>query len=216
MKRFENNPNAAICVRIVLGRWDRPRARLACRAMRDEVLRELSGLDEPASRIHRSAFGKPYLDGLSGLNWSASSCEHAIGIATCTEGAVGLDLESLRTELVDDRLVRCCLTTEELERWKDPIGLDPTLFLELWVRKEAALKCLGVGLHGAPNRTSVGGPGEDWARGACEDMGVFHVRSILGLTGICAGIASDRSRPVSVSVRWADYPQTITGLACAR
>jgi len=216
MKRFEGSPDAEIRVCVVLGDWDRRRAREACGALRDEILRAHGGPDHPASEIRRTDLGKPYLPDLPQLDWSASSCEGAIGIATCIGGRVGLDLESPRTELVDDRLVRACFSAEEYELWRDLIRQDPSGFFEIWVRKEAALKCLGVGLHGEPRRTSVGRTGEGWVRGACGDAGVFHVRSLEGLTNMSAAVASDRPRPISLRVRLAEEPRAITGPASAR
>lgn len=186
-----------ILVRIRVGQWDGMRGRELCRVLRDEVLREVSGLDDLEPLLRRTAFGKPYLEGLTGLHWSSSSCERAVGVAVSTDGPVGFDLESVREGLVDDHLLRACLTGSEYERWKGACGADPALFFKLWTRKEASLKCLGCGLHGSPGRTDVGEPSTGWFEG-CAAEGVFRVRSIEFEPGVVGAIASDMPRPVRV------------------
>lgn len=204
-----------ILARIIIGRWERMRAREVCRVLRDEVLREVCGLDDLAPLLRRTALGKPYLEGLRGLHWSSSSCERAVGVAVSTDGPVGFDLESRHEGLIDDHLLRACLTGSEFERWNGACRADPDLFFRLWTRKEAALKCLGCGLHGSPGRTDVGEPSTGWFEG-CASEGVFHVRSIECEPGVAGAIASDEPRSVRVEMRRAgdEWPVNLSG--CAR
>ena len=204
-----------ILVRIRVGQWDGMRGRELCRVLRDEVLREVSGLDDLEPLLRRTAFGKPYLEGLTGLHWSSSSCERAVGVAVSTDGPVGFDLESVREGLVDDHLLRACLTGSEYEHWKGACGADPALFFRLWTRKEAALKCLGCGLHGSPSRTDVGEPSTAWFEGCATD-GAYHVRSIECGAGVAGAIASDRPRLVRVEVYRESDDRRVSASECAR
>ncbi len=143
--------NSPITVHLRTGKWDRIGARAACRAMRDEVLRKLTGIDDPSRSIERSRFGKPFLPGVPDLNWSATSCAGFTAIAVCHGASVGLDAECVRPDLVDKTLIERCLAPEESD-FAEVIAFDPDRFFDVWVRKEAALKQLGYGLHLEPHR----------------------------------------------------------------
>lgn len=137
------------------GDWDLNEARRISRRMQAELVSPCS-----PPRILRTALGKPYAEGNHGPRWSCSATTGASGIAWSTGQQTGLDLEHDTGEMPTDTLLRYALTSSERIQW----SLRPTsgLFIEIWARKEAALKCIGTGLHFPPNRLEVGMPAERW------------------------------------------------------
>ncbi len=93
-------------------------------------------------------YGKPHLKGNPALQFSLTHCGPLAGIAMSTHGAVGLDCE--RLTLVDDMTSFCrriCSSTEwEIIRSLKGENLIKALF-QIWTRKEAILKAIGVGLY---------------------------------------------------------------------
>jgi len=95
-----------------------------------------------------SEHGKPYLEGNSGFQFNLTHCEALAGIAISTSGAVGLDCERLVS--MDDMAAFCkriCSSKElEIIHGLENEHLVKVLF-QIWTRKEAILKAIGLGLH---------------------------------------------------------------------
>lgn len=111
----------------------------------DELVRlclaryEIAGLGD--ARIERSEAGKPYLAGDLGVHFSVS---HSAGLWACLTAGVecGLDIQAV-TERDTDALAGRFFTDDEKEYVrKNGAGG----FFDIWVRKEAAAKCLGMPL----------------------------------------------------------------------
>jgi hypothetical protein len=94
--------------------------------------------------------------GASALRSSRSACVGLGAVALATHAPVGVDVEALQgAPQPDDALRRLALHEGEE-------ACDATAFMELWVRKEAALKAFGVGLALPPRQLEVGPAQADW------------------------------------------------------
>ncbi len=89
--------------------------------------------------FERGPFGKPYVKG-GGLWFSLSHTKGAVCAAFSAQGEVGADIEP-RTRRIGEGLYARVLS--ESERAQVRTAED---FLRVWVRKEAFLKRLGVGI----------------------------------------------------------------------
>ena len=78
-----------------------------------------------------------------GLTFNISHCKNAIGCVVSDVGDVGIDVEC--TGRYTDQLSAYCMSDEENGQIKAAEAPD-ALFTELWVRKEALLKCTGEGI----------------------------------------------------------------------
>ena len=107
--------------------------------------RLLSALLHFDADVEHDALGAPYLPTHPDLHISISHCRTAVAVAASGDRPVGIDVESRRR--IDDGLMRRVCTPDELEAIHR--SDDPTMvFLQLWTRKEAVLKCRGTGIRG--------------------------------------------------------------------
>ena len=119
----------------------------AGRLLLERLYRQAVGTELP--RIQLSSRGKPYFEESPWFFSISHTSRHAFCVLS--HAPVGIDAEEL------DRPVRLSLA----ERILSPAELprfsqadDPhRAFLALWVLKEAAAKCSGLGLTGFPNKT---------------------------------------------------------------
>ncbi|MGW3350169.1 4'-phosphopantetheinyl transferase family protein [Nonomuraea rubra] len=103
--------------------------------------------------------GKPELKGDGAhLHVSISHSGDRVVVALTEEGPLGVDVEAVPAEPVDD-LARCALTAwEQAQLDALPRHERYEAFVRLWVRKEAALKATGHGLRISPTEVEVSGP----------------------------------------------------------
>jgi 4'-phosphopantetheinyl transferase len=128
--------------------------------------------------IETSAEGKPSLVGADDFSFNLSHSETWLVVAVGDGAPVGVDCEAVRPfpELMD--VARMTLSKPELDLLSSANG-DSTvgLFHDLWTRKEALVKAIGVGVSfplselnvppraGAPvSRVDVPGHGQWWLR----------------------------------------------------
>ena len=112
---------------------------------RDAARRLLSQLLGFEAIVEHNEQGAPYLRDHPELHISLSHCRTAVAAAVSYEGPVGIDVES-RCRIGDSLAERVCSPEE---RQTIDRSADPTMaFLQLWTRKEAALKCRGTGIRG--------------------------------------------------------------------
>ncbi|MCH5208057.1 MAG: 4'-phosphopantetheinyl transferase superfamily protein [Oscillospiraceae bacterium] len=89
--------------------------------------------------FEKGSHGKPYLKN-SELFFSMSHTKGAIAAAFSEVGEIGVDVES-KARVINERMFERALSAEERENAKTSED-----FLDLWVRKEAFLKRLGIGI----------------------------------------------------------------------
>ena len=126
----------------------------------DALGRSLSSL-----RFHYNAHGKPTLEGTP-LAFSLSHSEGAALFALAWGRAVGVDIERVRLDIAAEALAERYLPAGESARLSAlPPESRADAFTQAWVRHEAYLKALGVGLAAAATPMTV----ENWG---CYDLEV--------------------------------------------
>lgn len=206
MNRAPAKPNL-IDIRLELGRWSRAEARSNSRRLRDRVLSDLAGEPFDESKVRRDARGRPTSPLLPEVCWSPSSCEGATGLAFAESCRVGFDLERIDPDVlhpiegrgpsasgrIDSGLLRLTLSDRELELWRR--RPEPELFFQIWTRKEAVLKCFGLGLHVDLRSVETGEPSTSWMRAKAAGLTCF-VRSIELDSRLAAAVACTECRDV--------------------
>jgi phosphopantetheinyl transferase len=112
-----------------------------------------AGLPPKETKIAVTAYGKPFFPARPELHFSLAHCGQ---YAACALGFVpcGVDIEAIAP--LEHRLGASSLHPQEkkfLARLSP--GERPKFFAQLWTRKEALLKLLGLGLGIDPRRLSV-------------------------------------------------------------
>jgi 4'-phosphopantetheinyl transferase len=127
--------------------WLRDRYTAAHCALR-LVLEHCFGIPASSQRFGSGAFGKPYLEGVPQAQFSLSYSEQLILIGAADSIPIGVDIERLRP--IEGAVDLACTfgTRSEqalLERC-DPGSAFDRMFLEIWTRKEACVKAIGLGI----------------------------------------------------------------------
>lgn len=166
-------------------RRDRDRF-VARRAFHRRVLGTRLGVEPAALELRVTPQGRPFLDAVWGIEFSTSHDDGLAVIAITTGPRVGVDVERVR--LLDDALdVAATHMTANEVAWLRSLPPDSRSkgFLELWTRKEAVVKGLGVGLSmpldamdcatvdatGMGHPTSV--PGASWSFQAIDGLAPY-------------------------------------------
>jgi 4'-phosphopantetheinyl transferase len=123
--------------------------------------------------------------GADALHVSRSATCGLAGVAVARGVSIGLDAERLRPDRVDDSMKDTALHPSERAR-----GCTTRDFYDLWVRKEAALKALGVGLAIAPGSFAINPASQDWLPFNPDGSCVVRVRSLWAPTGFRAAVAT--------------------------
>ena len=143
--RLERDPQlGAAGIRQEIVRSERERGQW----LRDRALRSvLSGQDRELT-FTVDARGRPRLDGAGKtapiIDFNVTRAEGAVGVAVVVNGQIGIDLER-RRPVAAGRLRRAFSAAE----WAaiDAAEDVDTELLQIWARKEALLKAIGIGLR---------------------------------------------------------------------
>lgn len=125
--------------------------------------------------------------GGTGTYVSRSATAGLAAAALCQRCRVGIDVERIRPELIDDDLLRLALHPAEQVGLRQ---LEAQDFYALWTRKEAVLKALGVGLALPPARFVATGAETGWSRCDVGSYGSAQVRAMQAPPGFCAAVAT--------------------------
>jgi 4'-phosphopantetheinyl transferase len=106
--------------------------------------------------VRVDSLGKPHLARRGrgvGIAFNMSHSGPIAVYAFAPAAAVGIDVQTVPARAIDEvAIARRALGTEESFRLA---GLEPAArghhFLQAWTRREAVLKCLGIGLGHSPN-----------------------------------------------------------------
>lgn len=131
--------------------------------------------------------------GSQGVHASRSATPGLGAVALWQGGPVGVDVERVRPEIIDDVLLALALHPSERA---SPDAREPDAFFARWVRKEALLKSLGTGLALPPAEVHAGSPGEDWELASAPDKGKAYLRNLSPAPGIACAVAAGRTVPV--------------------
>lgn len=133
---------------------------------RGALRRILSGITSLAPEtltFDYDAHGKPSLAArhtTSPVNFNVSHAGDLALIAVAAGRVIGVDVERLRPVDQMDDLVRQTFTMRERAAFVQmPLDRRRRAFFEVWTRKEAVLKALGVGLSREPSTIDVWGEG---------------------------------------------------------
>jgi 4'-phosphopantetheinyl transferase len=125
------------------------------------MLRAILGLhldrDPKSIALQVDRHGKPKLVEPEGkLFFNLSHSTETCVLAVCGSSEVGIDVEDTREVSDLNLLASSVLTPREREALEmAPLPSRDKLFLRCWTRKEALLKCAGIGLSVAPNLVDV-------------------------------------------------------------
>lgn len=127
------------------------------RGWRREVIAEWMACSPEEVPLAETRDGGPYIAGRDEVRLSASSAGDWM---VC---AVGQDIEGLGVDIAVreagmawmEGMESACTTREKAVLESCPASVRQGRFLELWVRKEAALKALGTGLRTDPQRVEA-------------------------------------------------------------
>ena len=186
--------------RLAASRLARPAdryARVQARAALRRILGGLLGCDAADVAIATTAHGKPVLASAvddASLSFSVSHSGDVVLIAIGAGPAVGVDVEEVQDAFAWEPVASLVLTLEE----RRAIELLPAVtrrsaFFGCWVRKEAYLKGLGLGLKRDPSGLSVpvgaaAGVVED-PLGADAGTPPWTVRPLHAANGFAAAVA---------------------------
>ena len=134
------------------------------RATLRTTLAEAAGCDPASLSFAAGPHGKPIETGAApGLAFNvAHSGDYAL-IAVARAQAIGVDVEAVREGLDVLALSERVFTSTERSRVeRAPAGERISVFFRQWVRKEAVLKGLGVGLVTDPRTVEAPPTGSDW------------------------------------------------------
>ncbi len=137
------------------------------------------------------AHGKP---AIAGVEFSIAHAADRVVVAMSTTAPVGIDVELVGTGDLAD-LAEHALSDDERRSWHAlRAGEQPNAFFQLWVRKEAVLKCTGDGLFEPMSDVSLAPPGDAEFWLSDLDLGA----------GYAAAVAVRTSAPPDLSVRHVD------------
>lgn len=118
------------------------REKVAAYELLVEMMREKGCLEQwPVFQYDEN--GKPHLSNYSGLHFNISHCKKAVAVAL-HDSEVGIDVECRRA--VSQALMERVCCEEELSLIRSSAYAELE-FIRLWTRKEALLKCTGVGIR---------------------------------------------------------------------
>ncbi|HXN46504.1 MAG TPA: 4'-phosphopantetheinyl transferase superfamily protein [Bryobacteraceae bacterium] len=114
---------------------------IAGRAVLRQLLERYTGIPAAEMCFARGEFGKPYLAG-SRVYFNMSDSRDVALYAVTLDAEIGVDVERIR-DIQGVTIARRFLPEAEAAAVDD----DPACFFRIWTRREAYLKCIGVGLR---------------------------------------------------------------------
>lgn len=145
--------------------------------------------------IVRTMEGKPVVEGAT-LEVNLAHSGSVALVAVARQG-VGVDVEQLRAEVASWSLPTHALSPAELARVE--AAPDPArAFLDLWTRKEALLKAIGLGLAVDPRAIELDVNGKIAALPSVMGPPVDWTLVALPLEGYVAAVAVRGERPVEI------------------
>lgn len=118
-----------------------------CYALHRLLLSAWSGGDAARLPVGRDADGRP-LSGQAGVSTSLSHTRDAFALVVASDAAVGIDVEPAESAATLEEIAGQVCHPQELQRLAHLAGTArQAQLLKAWVRKEAYLKAVGVGLE---------------------------------------------------------------------
>ena len=165
---------------------------LVRRAVLRSLIGELKDLDPATVQLVGGGGVRPSIRGLAGFEFNTSHSDSCFAVATSTECLPGIDVEIHRLLPDLDSLVDRICSPEERRELKAFGPVSATWFLQLWTRKEAVLKGLGLGLKLDPARVTIPiqeAPLEGWVDAMVDGSGILPGMQLVTPPGIPDEIA---------------------------
>jgi 4'-phosphopantetheinyl transferase len=116
------------------------------RGLRRVMLFACTGVTADSLFFSHDGEGKPRLQGLPGWDFNLSHAGDHVAVVV-GRGSVGLDIEQRREVRDMESIVDRYFHPEEQAAWHElPPARRPAAFFLLWSAREAAMKCVGLGL----------------------------------------------------------------------
>lgn len=132
---------------------------LVCRGALRCILSGLAVCSPSQLRFARTKLGKPFCIGPAAAQQFEFNVTHSEGlalIAIARSSALGIDVEYTRADIDMDSVSRACFTAHENQQLdKSSSDVRRGTFYQIWTRKEALLKLLGLGLSVDPQHFDV-------------------------------------------------------------
>ena len=126
---------------------------ILCRGMLRRVLADCLNTEPAELRFNRNAQGKPFLED-GKLDFNVSHSRDRLLIAVTAGRAVGVDIEFRRGGLNMKSIAKRWFAPEEQEFFQT-LEKPEEGFFEIWAKKEAYVKALGVGIYKDLNTFAV-------------------------------------------------------------
>jgi len=168
--------------------------RAAGRSALEHIVRRYA----PGARLVHLEGRRPRVVGAR-LCVSASRSEGLVVVAVASAPGIGIDLEAVRPAPPAAVVVQLLSESEARALGQQPTGCRDVAFTRAWVRKEAVLKAVGIGLAVDPRLVEVGLEPGPPRRVHVPGHGEATVAD-LDLDGVVAGLAVTGT--VAAQVRW--------------
>jgi len=123
------------------------------RGLLRRILADCLSTDPAGLRFNRNAQGKPFLEG-GELDFNVSHSRDRLLIAVTAGRAVGVDIEFRRGGLNMESIAKRWFAPEE-QAFFQTLEHPEDGFFEIWAKKEAYVKALGVGIYKDLNTFAV-------------------------------------------------------------
>lgn len=158
------------------------------RGLRRKMLSEAAGIDPCEVKFREDTDGKPRATNAGVWDFNVSHSGDLVAVAVA-RAAVGIDIEIIRPVREMESIVARYFHPDEAGAWRALApGLREEAFFVLWSAREAAMKCLGLGL--------------------AKGLSVTRVDPAM----LCASEASARVAEDEVSVRRIEVPRGYVGM----
>jgi 4'-phosphopantetheinyl transferase len=153
-------------------------------------------LDLPPAQIRfsKNAAGKPKIDPAGALTFNLSHSHQGAVVALASERRLGIDLEYRVRKISVNSMLRCFSADEREQLAKlDTVALQQAV-LTAWVRKEAYVKALGVGILAALEHFSVDIGSDDpvpLRQPLADDTIAWHQRPITVAADYVGALVAD-------------------------
>jgi 4'-phosphopantetheinyl transferase len=141
------------------------------RGLLRRILANCLSTDPAGLKLNRNAQGKPFLEG-GELEFNVSHSRDRLLIAVTAGRAVGVDIEFRRGGLNMESIARRWFTPEE-QAFFQTMENPEEGFFEIWAKKEAYVKALGMGIYKELNSFAVPLGGEPFFPTLGKDGGWF-------------------------------------------
>jgi 4'-phosphopantetheinyl transferase len=170
---------------------------IVCRGLLRRILADCLKSDPAELRFPRNAQGKPFLEG-GELEFNVSHSRERLLIAVTAGRAVGVDIEFRRSGLNMASIAKRWFAPEE-QAFFQSLENPEQGFFDVWAKKEAYVKALGVGIYKDLNTFAVP-VGETPFCPTLGNDGQWFFQTLEIDSGYAAAVVSE-APPVPVNLR---------------